>query len=528
MASKYDPLSKHLESLDVSAWQTNFREIERILGFSLPASARNHRSWWHNNTIGHPQAPAWMDIGWKTADVDMGAGTLVFRRSRSSAHRSGTPAIRASRVITPLSSMNPNVSSPHAGRPSVIPAKAGIQRGDKITQPAMTTIKRPNRDALNQALDVYRDAMRTFIIRYLNRFKKEQVEQYIRHSLGGQRYEEFNRRLYQNSNEVEATIDINDFPSLLGNPYRSNIFGQSLKYDRVVEDELRWIVHARNRAAHPGTQDLESKYAEISMSSIATVLGRINALNERRLVESIKDRLLSILESPQQKSHSILRAPKSVPLHTRETPVTFDVDRLMSRLSRNRPLFHSEADFQHSIESLIQETMPSYPVRLMHQLPHEERSMYLDIWLPNDGMAIQLRHATQKLELDWEDVSFELKAHGAQDITRYDFLRDVQRLEHTVARVETCKVGLAILLTNDPLYWKTPHRAGTIDAAFRVHEGRELTGELGWAAHAGAGTTRSREAPIRLQGSYTIRWRDYSKFEGEKYGEFRYLAVAVQ
>ena len=37
-----------------------------------------------------------------------------------------------------------------------------------------------------------------------------------------------------------------------------------------------------------------------------------------------------------------------------------------------------------------------------------------------------LRHATRKLELDWDEESFALKAHGAQDITRYDFLRDVQ------------------------------------------------------------------------------------------------------
>lgn len=388
-------------------------------------------------------------------------------------------------------------------------------------------IERPNRNALNLALDVYRDSMRTFIIRHLNRFNREHVEHYIRHSLGGRQYEEFSRRLRQNSNDVEATIDINDFPSLLGNPYRSNIFGQSLKYDRAVEDKLRWIVHARNRAAHPGTQDIEPKYAEISMSRIAELLGRINAPEARRMVESIRDRLLSILEPPQR-PEPIQRPirPCSPPTFDRHS--LFDLGRLMAGLSSSRPIFHSEADFQHSIESLMQKTMPDYPVRLMHQLPHEERSMYLDVWLPADGTAIQLRHATRKLELDWDEESFALKAHGAQDITRYDFLRDVQRLEYTVASLDTCKVGLAILLTNDPLYWKSPYRTGTVDAAFRIHEGRELTEELAWAPHAGAGTTRGREAPIRLEGSYTMHWRDYSKFEEEKYGEFRYLAVAVQ
>lgn len=475
-----------------------------MLGCDLPLSARDHRPWWANDRS-HSQARAWMEAGWKTTNVDMAAETLVFRRTGTSFSRPGaTSTNQPSRQRDHRSSTNEKTSS------------------------RVTTIERPNRDALNQALDVYRDAMRAFIIRYLNRFRREHVERYIRHSLGDRRYEEFSRRLRQNNDDVEATIDINDFPSVLGNPYRSNVFGQSLKYDRVVEDKLFWVAHARNRAAHPGTQDIEPKYAEISMSRIAEVLGRINAPEERRMVESIRDRLGSLPGPPQRKPESVMRPPKPAPLSTRKALTVFEVHDFMTGLSRSRPIFHSEADFQHSIESLIQETMPEYPVHLMYQLPHEERSMYLDIWLPADGIAIQLRHATQKLERDWDDVSFELKAHGAQDLTRYDFLRDIQRLEHSLARSDMCKAGLAILLTNDPLYWKSPYRAGTVDAAFRIHEGRELTGEVAWADHAGAGTTRSREAPIRLEGSYTLRWRDYSNFPGEKYGDFRYLAVEVQ
>ena len=505
MRGKYAPLHRHLSNLEGTECSTTFHEIEAILGAELPYSAHTYQEWWSPNDHTHSHARAWMAAEWEPVNVNLRAETVVFRRTRTPTPRPvATPAIRPSRQIDHFSSPSEKASS------------------------RMTTIERPNRDALNRALDVYRDAMRAFIIRYLNRFKREHAERYIRHSLGDRRYEEFSRRLSQNSNHIEATIDVNDFPSLLGNPYRANVFGQSLKYDRVVGDNLHWVAHARNRAAHPGTQDIEPKYAEISMSCIAEVLVRINAPEERRMVESIRDRLISIPEPPRRKPESPLRPPKPAPLRTRETPTAFEFHDFMTRLSRSRPVFHSEADLQHSIESLIQETMPDYPVRLMHQLPHEDRSMYLDVWLPADGIAIQLRHATQKLELDWDDVSFELKAHGAQDLTRYDLLRDIQRLEHALARSDMCKTGLAILLTNDLLYWKSPHRAGTIDAAFRIHEGRELTGELAWAAHAGAGTTRSREAPIRLEGSYTMHWQDYSNFAGEKYGEFRYLAVAVQ
>ena len=39
-------------------------------------------------------------------------------------------------------------------------------------------------------------------------------------------------------------------------------------------------------------------------------------------------------------------------------------------------------------------------------------------------------------------------------------------------------------------------RGGSIDAAFRLHEGRVLAGTLRWAARAGAGTTKGRDTPL--------------------------------
>ena len=64
-----------------------------------------------------------------------------------------------------------------------------------------------------------------------------------------------------------------------------------------------------------------------------------------------------------------------------------------------------------------------------------------------------------------------------------------------------CKAGYAVMLTNDSSYWKVPGRSDTVDADFRVHEGREISGALAWAARTGPGTMKGRESPIRLQGS---------------------------
>ena len=99
--------------------------------------------------------------------------------------------------------------------------------------------------------------------------------------------------------------------------------------------------------------------------------------------------------------------------------------------------------------------------------------------------------------VDWKVETFALCNQAAQDVRRYDFLKDVQRLERVVSLPDLAIVGFAVCLTNDSAYWKVPMRQDTVDAAFRLHEGRTTEGELRWSGPAGAGTTRGREAPIK-------------------------------
>ena len=87
---KYHRLYTHLCSFPAQEWRTTFREIESIVGFELPPSARLHRPWWSNQSggNGHSQALAWSIAGWETADVDMDAETLLLRpRKRPEATR---------------------------------------------------------------------------------------------------------------------------------------------------------------------------------------------------------------------------------------------------------------------------------------------------------------------------------------------------------------------------------------------------------------------------------------------------------
>ncbi len=82
---KYQRLYQHLCNLPYQEWRTSFGEIESIIGFDLPPSARTHRPWWANQkeSSGHSQALAWTAAGWETAEIDMGAESLLLRRRRA-------------------------------------------------------------------------------------------------------------------------------------------------------------------------------------------------------------------------------------------------------------------------------------------------------------------------------------------------------------------------------------------------------------------------------------------------------------
>ena len=180
-----------------------------------------------------------------------------------------------------------------------------------------------------------------------------------------------------------------------------------------------------------------------------------------------------------------------------------DIDGLMASLSGRRKGFHSEADFQHALAWQIHLARPESQVRLEVDVVQEDRQRrFLDIWLPVEGIAIELKYKTRGLTLELDDESFALRDQSAQDQGRYDFLRDIKRLEIMCSEMEQCKAGYAVLLTNDSSYWSLPVQRNTVDADYRVHEGRVLSGPLAWAARAGPGTMSGRESPIHLKGNY--------------------------
>ncbi len=202
-----------------------------------------------------------------------------------------------------------------------------------------------------------------------------------------------------------------------------------------------------------------------------------------------------------------------------------DLPTILVDLSAKRPVFHSEADFQHALAWQLHEVLPDADVRLESQ---PVAGIHLDIWLwTNHGyIAIELKYATKLFSVDFHGESFNLAHHSAHPQRRYDAIKDVTRLERVVEHSPGA-TGHAVLLTNDSLYWTPSAQLNTVDATFRLHEGRTLKGVLAWSPHAGKNTIAGREEPFDLRGAYHLHWRDFSEVDRSAAGRFRYVVVSV-
>lgn len=205
-----------------------------------------------------------------------------------------------------------------------------------------------------------------------------------------------------------------------------------------------------------------------------------------------------------------------------------DIHHILHSLAKGRPAFYDESDFQNALEILIRNLIPGCEVHRKFK-PFDGENVSVDLWVPTHGTAVSLRYPRQRLSVWHNKVHFELREHSAQDVGRYDFVRDISQLERVVSEREDAKRGFAVILTNDGLYWDTPRPEWQTrqDAAFRIHDGRTLQGMLEWAPGAGYGSIKCRETPIGLNGYYPLIWMDYSQLPEGKHSQFRYLAVKV-
>ena len=187
------------------------------------------------------------------------------------------------------------------------------------------------------------------------------------------------------------------------------------------------------------------------------------------------------------------------------------VEQSLHNLFLGNRIFNSEADFQFAFAWQIKEDFPEVDIRLEYTPWKFDENIRIDIVVFIDGAMIPIELKYKTKELKNIETEIKLKNQGAQDIGRYDFLSDIERLEKFIDKKDyNIQKAYAIFLTNDSLYWSEPksNKRITVDDDFRFHNGVTLHGERKWKG-ASPGTQKQREEPINIKGTYEIHWQDY-------------------
>jgi hypothetical protein len=106
--SKYQPLQRHLTARRERELPMTFGDVERVLGFSLPPSARKHPAWWSNNRGTNVAVKAWRDAGRHTSRVNIAAERVVFVRDEvEPVTRAASPAGEPATITLQRESLSP-------------------------------------------------------------------------------------------------------------------------------------------------------------------------------------------------------------------------------------------------------------------------------------------------------------------------------------------------------------------------------------------------------------------------------------
>lgn len=219
------------------------------------------------------------------------------------------------------------------------------------------------------------------------------------------------------------------------------------------------------------------------------------------------------------------------------------LEEILESSGGNGIIFLSEADFQFYLAWQIKEKLKDkgegkvileYPDDIVEKDENGKEKaerIYYDIWV-EDGSGkthlIELKYRTK----EQKDVmrygrKFDLKNQSAQDLGRYHFIKDIERLE-SQKKIANGK-SYCIMLTNDKSYWlepppdcKTPQ-----DIAFRIHK-NIMPGCHEWGGRDKKYRGRVNEK-INIKKGYKCKWQPYEcgSVKNEPNGEFRYLLLEI-
>jgi len=238
-------------------------------------------------------------------------------------------------------------------------------------------------------------------------------------------------------------------------------------------------------------------------------------------------------------------------------------NRIIDQLKQTRPVFHSEDDLKLAMAIVIKELYPSYEIRLEKpiQIRMKIKDDYVLARAPIDivvldskhkiAYPIEIKYKTKKVDVVVGDESYSLANHGANDVGRYSFRKDIYRVENVDIENFSINQGFVFILTNDRGYYQNDvSKKNSLDVHFSFHHGMTLKAEyVGWnykrlpenkyyyndtfpldnslKKHWTAG--KEYVYKLDLKSDYYIEWNNYSVLivNDSKDVHFKYCLIEV-
>ena len=149
----------------------------------------------------------------------------------------------------------------------------------------------------------------------------------------------------------------------------------------------------------------------------------------------------------------------------------------LSLLAAANRVFCSEADFQFSLAWELQRLLPGASIFLEKGVSVPPDTYFVDIVVEFGGKNyyIELKYHTSTCNWHFRGTPIRLKNQGAQDLLRYDYLKDIYRLQKikNICEKGGFAGGFAVILTNDRFVYDAPSSfKKTLDCGFRIHDRR--------------------------------------------------------
>lgn len=201
---------------------------------------------------------------------------------------------------------------------------------------------------------------------------------------------------------------------------------------------------------------------------------------------------------------------------------SFDIDLVLEVLKRRHKIFRNEDDLKVKLYDVIRDIYRNVRIETEYSAPFSTRKdIDIVVIINNEYYPIELKYKNSSFKGIVDNIEYDLPADYAQNIGRYLFLKDIERIEKFRDNEPLFKKGYTIFITNDLSYLNVTTNE---DIEFSIHEGAIKSGVLNWNREI---PKTGYEEVITLKGSYEMNWKEFSKINDEKAGAFMYLVNEI-